>query len=128
MKYFLQRFGCALVETGQLNLKLKSFAEDFRPIDEKCECSTCRRYSRAYLHSIATVETVACNLISIHNIAYQLRLMRTVRENIVAGTFVPFVRDFMDAMYPDKNYPTWAVDALKAVNLDLNEPLTREKE
>lgn len=56
-----QRFGCALVETGQLNLKNRVFAKDFQPIDSKCQCSTCKRYTRAYLHSIGTVEPVSCN-------------------------------------------------------------------
>ncbi len=102
-------------------MKLKIFAQDFRPIDDQCSCSTCARYTRAYLHSIATVETVACNLLSIHNVAYQLRLMRAVRESILEGTFPPFVRNFMSAMYPDKIYPAWAVDALRSVNIDLNQ-------
>ena len=52
---------CALVETGQLNLKNRVFAKDSQPIDSKCQCSTCKRYTRAYLHSIATVEPVSCN-------------------------------------------------------------------
>lgn len=107
------------METGQLNLKLKSFSQDFRPIDDQCECSTCKRYTRAYLHTIATVETVACNLITVHNVAYQLKLMRTLRQSIQEGTFVEFVYNFMDKMYPQKDYPVWAVEALKAVNLDL---------
>jgi hypothetical protein len=37
---FLQRFGSALVSTGQLSLKSKIFAKDFRPIDDQCPCST----------------------------------------------------------------------------------------
>lgn len=103
-------------------MKLKAFAQDFRPIDESCECSTCKRYTRAYLHTIASVEAVACNLISIHNVAYQLRLMRNIRESILKGAFVEFIHEFMDQMYPDKKFPNWAVDALKAVNVDLNSP------
>jgi tRNA-guanine family transglycosylase len=102
-------------------LKLKSFAQDFRPIDENCECSTCRRYTRAYLHTIATVETVACNLITVHNVAYQLKLMRNIRENILKGTFVDFIFNFMDTMYPKKDFPVWATDALRVVNIDLYE-------
>ncbi|KAI9551619.1 hypothetical protein GHT06_021952 [Daphnia sinensis] len=113
------RFGCALVDSGQLNLKLKLFGQDFRPIDENCDCSTCQRYTRAYLHTIATIETVACNLITVHNVAYQLRLMRNIRESIMNGTFVEFIFNFMDTMYPKKDFPVWAMDALKAVNVDL---------
>ena len=98
---------------------MKIFSDDFRPIDDQCKCSTCLRYTRAYLHSIVTVETVACNLITIHNVSYQLHLMRTIRENIAKGTFVDFIFNFMDKMYPQKDYPSWAVEALKSVNVDL---------
>lgn len=45
--------------------------------------------------------------------------MRSIRESIVAGKFVEFIYDFMDKMYPDKNFPKWAIDALKAVQVDL---------
>ena len=37
------------------------------------------------------------------------------------GTFVTFIHNFMKAMYPDKNFPAWAVDALKSVNVDLHQ-------
>ena len=67
-----QRFGSALVPSGNLNLKKKQFAKDFRPIDENCSCSTCKTYTRAYLHTIASHEAVACTLISVHNVAYQV--------------------------------------------------------
>lgn len=71
--YFsFQRFGTALVPSGQLNLKSKIFSSDFRPIDDKCKCSTCKNYTRAYLHTLVTNETVACHLLSVHNVAYQV--------------------------------------------------------
>ncbi|XP_012941614.1 queuine tRNA-ribosyltransferase catalytic subunit 1 isoform X3 [Aplysia californica] len=72
------RFGCALVKTGQLNLKSKSFAQDFRPIDGSCLCPTCKTYTRAYLHTLANTEAAACNIITVHNVAYQLRLMKSM--------------------------------------------------
>nr|XP_045618263.1 queuine tRNA-ribosyltransferase catalytic subunit 1-like isoform X2 [Procambarus clarkii]XP_045618264.1 queuine tRNA-ribosyltransferase catalytic subunit 1-like isoform X2 [Procambarus clarkii]XP_045618265.1 queuine tRNA-ribosyltransferase catalytic subunit 1-like isoform X2 [Procambarus clarkii] len=67
------RFGCALVNNGQINLKSREFVSDFGPIDENCDCTTCKNYTRAYLHTIVTKETVACHLLSLHNIAYQKR-------------------------------------------------------
>lgn len=70
--FHFQRFGCALVNTGQLNLKQKQFETDLNPIDKDCTCSTCKTYTRAYLHCIVTAETVACHLISVHNIAFQV--------------------------------------------------------
>ena len=68
-----QRFGCALVPSGQMRLKNKRFAQDYRPIDEDCPCSTCRQYTRAYLHTLVTNENVACSLVTVHNVAYQVR-------------------------------------------------------
>lgn len=113
------RFGCALVSTGQLNLKNKTFAKDFQPIDKDCPCSTCAKYTRAYLHTVVTNETVACTLLTVHNVAYQLRLMRAMHESIIALKFPQFVRKFFEEMFPRKNYPDWAVDALASVNIRL---------
>lgn len=66
------RFGCALVRSGQLNLKQAKYALDRRPIDERCGCTTCRDYTRSYLHHIVTAEPVACSLLSIHNVYFQV--------------------------------------------------------
>ncbi|XP_034824610.1 queuine tRNA-ribosyltransferase catalytic subunit isoform X1 [Maniola hyperantus] len=115
------RFGCALINTGQLNLKQKQFESDLNPIDKDCECTTCKNYTRAYLHCIVSVETVACHLISVHNIAFQMRLMRTMRENIKQGTFPQFVKKFVNDLHPDKNYPSWIINSLMSVGINLLE-------
>uniref|UniRef100_A0A0A9XKY3 Queuine tRNA-ribosyltransferase catalytic subunit 1 n=1 Tax=Lygus hesperus TaxID=30085 RepID=A0A0A9XKY3_LYGHE len=114
------RFGCGLVETGQINLKQKKYAFDFRPVQEDCECSTCKRYTRAYLHTIVTLETVACHLLSVHNVFYQLRLMRDMRESIKIQQFPQFVRKFMKNMFVDTEVPKWIREALDAVNINLD--------
>ncbi|XP_064457419.1 queuine tRNA-ribosyltransferase catalytic subunit 1-like [Ornithodoros turicata] len=113
------RFGCALVPWGQLNLKQETFKNDTRPIEDGCPCTTCRDYTRAYLHHIVKQETVACHLVSIHNVNYQMRLMKSIRDNIIAGTFDTFVKDFMRNSFPKGDYPNWVVDALAAVNVTL---------
>lgn len=71
----MQRFGCALVDHGQINLKNREFSGDLRPIDESCDCTTCQMYTRAYLNTIVTREPVACHLLSVHNIAYQVSVV-----------------------------------------------------
>ncbi|XP_047116886.1 queuine tRNA-ribosyltransferase catalytic subunit [Schistocerca piceifrons] len=114
------RFGCALVNTGQLNLKQKNYKTDYRPIDENCNCSTCQRYSRAYLHSIVTVETVACHLLTVHNICFQMQLMKSIRESIKEKKFPLFVKNFFKTLYPSGTYPKWITDALSAVNIELD--------
>lgn len=113
------RFGCALVRAGQLNLKQKKYAEDFQAIDEKCECTTCKTYTRAYLHHIVTVEPVACSLLSIHNVAFQLKLMKDMRESIEKDEFPAFVKTFMAEHFVEREVPGWIRDALAKVNINL---------
>uniref|UniRef100_A0A2A4JH85 Queuine tRNA-ribosyltransferase catalytic subunit 1 n=1 Tax=Heliothis virescens TaxID=7102 RepID=A0A2A4JH85_HELVI len=113
------RFGCALVSNGQLNLKQKQYEADINPIQKDCTCSTCKNYTRAYLHSIVTVETVACHLLSVHNIAYQMNLMRTMRENIEKGTFPQFVQKFVSEYFTDCEYPKWVIESLSSVGINL---------
>ncbi|XP_014481325.1 PREDICTED: probable queuine tRNA-ribosyltransferase isoform X2 [Dinoponera quadriceps] len=113
------RFGCGLTRTGQINLKKAQYSRDLRPIDEACECSTCRTHTRAYLHQIATIETVSCHLLTVHNVAFQMRLMRDIRESIKEQRFPKFVQDYMLTAYPNKDYPTWIINALEAVNVTL---------
>nr|XP_021194758.2 queuine tRNA-ribosyltransferase catalytic subunit [Helicoverpa armigera] len=113
------RFGCALVSNGQLNLKQKQYEADLNPIQKDCTCSTCKNYTRAYLHSIVTVETVACHLLSVHNIAYQMNLMKTMRENIENGTFPQFVQKFVSEYFTDCEYPKWVIESLSSVGINL---------
>ena len=69
----LQRFGSALVPWGQVDLKSRACADNFGPIDPNCHCSTCTTHHQAYLHALITQkESVACNLITVHNVAYQV--------------------------------------------------------
>lgn len=116
----IARFGSALVKTGLLNLKKEMFAKDFLPIDQECLCSTCNNYTRAYLHTLVTHEAVACTLLTVHNIVYQMKLMRTMHKSIVDGCFPNFVKGFFKDMFMDGNYPKWAVDALSSVNITLS--------
>ncbi|XP_054283143.1 queuine tRNA-ribosyltransferase catalytic subunit 1-like [Macrosteles quadrilineatus] len=120
------RFGCALVDSGQINLKHKKYEEDYRPIQDDCDCSTCKHYTRAYLHCIATALPVACHLLTVHNLSYQMRLMKGMRESIKAQRFPEYVQGFMSKMYSDSKYPKWVTDALAKVNIHLTPSPNRE--
>ncbi|KAM6330523.1 queuine tRNA-ribosyltransferase catalytic subunit 1 isoform 2-T2 [Alca torda] len=102
-------------------LKNQQFAKDFRPIDESCGCPTCQRHSRAYLHALLRREPAALHLLTVHNIAYQLNLMASMRESILAGRFPQFVRQFLATMYGGgtRRVPPWVLEALAAVNITL---------
>ncbi|XP_053706844.1 queuine tRNA-ribosyltransferase catalytic subunit 1 [Synchiropus splendidus] len=114
------RFGSALVPWGSVQLKQKQYAKDFQPIDPDCTCPTCKRHSRAYLHALFKSDTAAMHHVTIHNVNYQLTLMRSVRQAIVEKRFPEFIRTFMKRMFPSRElYPGWAVDALASVNITL---------
>lgn len=115
------RFGSALVfdAPGDLNLKKASFAMDFSPIDADCNCTTCQNYTRAFLHTIVTKEPSACHLVTVHNVAHQLRLMERVREAIKSDTFPAFTKEFFTKLFPNKNFPEWTINALKSVGITL---------
>lgn len=114
------RFGCALIPSGQINLKNNKYKMDFEPIDKNCMCSTCKSYTRAYLYQIVSSETISCSLLTVHNLSYQMQLMKGIRDSIKESRFPEFVEEFMLNMYPEKNYPQWCIDALKSVNIKLN--------
>ncbi|XP_042200637.1 queuine tRNA-ribosyltransferase catalytic subunit 1 [Callorhinchus milii] len=114
------RFGSALVPWGSLQLKNKQYAKDFQPIDTECNCPTCQRYTRAYLHTLYKSDTAALHHITIHNIAYQLHLMSAIRDSIEEQRFPLFIQSFMRRMYGSaEHYPGWAVEALATVNVRL---------
>lgn len=106
---------------GVVSLKSGKYATDFGPIEEGCDCSTCKNYTRSYTHlNIITKDTVGCHLVSIHNIAFQLRLMREMREAIKKDVFPEWIKEFFNGYFGDKSkYPAWAVNALKSVNVNL---------
>src|SRR5512143_460071 len=84
----LARHHSAFAPEGRLNLMNASFARDVRPIDETCDCYTCRTFTRAYIrHLIVAKELLAGTLISIHNLRALIRLMEEVRGYIADGTF-----------------------------------------
>lgn len=119
------RFGTALTRKGNLSLRQSRFRDDFTTIEEDCPCSTCQfgnGITRAYLHSVATRETVGCHLLTIHNLSFQLRLMQDARQSIIDGRFPLFLRTFFCSWYGTDQiaqYPVWVSNALCAVGIDL---------
>lgn len=115
------RFGTALTKFGSLSLRNARFRDDSRVIEEGCRCLACSsNVSRAYFHLSVTKDTVPAHLLTLHNTYYQLNLMREVRQSIIADEFEKFVNTFFTNLYPAKNFPDWAVEALKGVNITLS--------
>jgi queuine tRNA-ribosyltransferase len=92
------RNGQALLRTGKYNMRNARFAEDAKPIDEKCKCYTCVNFSRAYIrHLIIAKEMLAATLLSIHNLHTMLELIREIRTAICCGCFEDYRSAFWDA-------------------------------
>ncbi|CZS88412.1 probable tRNA-guanine transglycosylase [Rhynchosporium agropyri] len=121
------RFGNAITRFGMLNMKNAKYARDFGPIEDGCGCVCCRtgegglRITRAFVHHLAAKETAGAHMLTIHNVWYQLALMRGVREAIIGDRFPALLQKFFSDLHGgDKSrYPEWAVEALKMVGVDL---------
>ena len=108
-----------MTRKGQLNLKQQKYKFEMEPIDKNCNCSTCKTYTRSYLHHIVNSEAVACSMLTVHNVAFQLRLMNDIRASIEADKYPEFVKEFISEHYEGGEVPNWIKDALKAVNVEL---------
>jgi queuine tRNA-ribosyltransferase len=80
------RHGLLFTSEGRINIKGARHAQDHGPLDPRCQCRVCTRYSRAYLrHLYACNEILAQVLNTVHNLAYYLDTMRRVRQSISSG-------------------------------------------
>jgi queuine tRNA-ribosyltransferase len=91
------RTGSAFTSHGKINIRNAKYAIDQKPLDPDCDCSVCKRYSRAYLrHLYQAGEMLAAVLISHHNLAFFLNLMRTARQAIINQNFDSFKANFLE--------------------------------
>jgi queuine tRNA-ribosyltransferase len=92
--------GTAFTWTGRVKVTRAYHGAADVPLDERCECTTCRRYTRAYLHHLVKCgEPLAARLLSIHNLSHYHALMREARRAI-----------------DEQRYATWSKDTLAAID------------
>ena len=85
------RHACLYTSEGRVLIKNARYIDDQRPIDRRCTCAVCRRYTRAYLrHLFAAGEITASILATHHNVQFYLDIMRQVREAIIFGQLANF--------------------------------------
>jgi queuine tRNA-ribosyltransferase len=90
------RHGRLLAAGGSIIIKHHKYRDDPRPIDERCPCSTCARYSRAYLrHLFLSGEILFSVLASYHNVFTYLDRMRRIRHSIVVGNLPNLLQSFL---------------------------------
>lgn len=89
------RNGTAMTWNGRLVIKNAQYEHDFHPIDEHCNCYTCRNYSRAYIrHLVRVNEIFGLRLLTIHNLHFLIDFMRQMRQSIMEDRFPEFYRKF----------------------------------
>ena len=89
------RTGFLYTSTGILKIRNSQYKDDTRPVDENCQCYTCRNYSRAYLrHLDKCKEILSSRLNTIHNLHYYQQLMKEIRLAIEEDRFDDYVKDF----------------------------------
>jgi len=104
--------GGAFTSRGYLQMRRGVHAMADRPLDPECDCPTCRSHSRAYLHHLIKVrEPLGWQLLGQHNLYFYHRLMREIRESILADGFADLYRAKRERLAAD----------------DLDNPVTRSR-
>jgi len=100
----MARFGFAYVwpsneekdEKFRINLKREKFKNDFKPLDESCNCFVCRNYTRAYIRHLKKENEITANiLLTYHNIYFFQRLFKEIRKAIKENSFQELKKEFI---------------------------------
>jgi len=103
------RNGFLFTDTGVVKIRNAVNKTDTRPLDESCDCYTCRNFSRAYLHHLDKCkEILGAQLNTIHNLHYYQKLMAGLRQAIEQGK----LSDFVDEFYRKRGLETPAIDSI----------------
>jgi queuine tRNA-ribosyltransferase len=87
------RNGTLFTSSGKISIKQAQYAEDKKPVDERCACYTCRHYSRAYLrHLYLSKEILSSRLNTIHNLFYYINLLVKIKEAIQESRLLDFYK------------------------------------
>lgn len=94
------RTGQAFTSRGTVNIKNARHILDKRPLDNNCDCHTCKNFSRAYLHHLFKAqEILGLMLLSLHNIHFYITLMKNIRNSIKLREFDKFEKIFLEKYY-----------------------------
>ncbi len=103
----LAQRGAVFTSRGFLQMRRGVYKFSNDKLDPDCNCPTCARYSRAYLHHLTKAsETLGWQLLGKHNIHFYHQLMRDIRESILADRFGQFYREKRELLQEsDREYP-----------------------
>lgn len=98
------RTGAAFTSKGKINIRNAKYANDMSPLDSNCNCSVCLRYTKAYIrHLYQAGEMLAGILLSHHNLAFFLNLMREIRRAIINSEFENFKHNFLRGLVAEED-------------------------
>ena len=93
------RHGHAYTNHGKMNLMNKKYELDDRPLDETCDCPTCRKYSRAYIrHLLKAREMLGLRLMVTHNLYFYNSMMEEIRDAIEKGCFKEYKKKKLEQL------------------------------
>ncbi|UCG69054.1 MAG: tRNA guanosine(34) transglycosylase Tgt [Thermoplasmata archaeon] len=82
---------------GKINIGKEKFNSEFGPLDEDCQCYTCRNFSLAYVnHLLREHEYLGMRLATLHNLHFLVNLMKMARDAIEEGMFLRFKKEFLN--------------------------------
>jgi queuine tRNA-ribosyltransferase len=88
--------GTLYTKDGKIRMKNSKHRDEFIPVEEGCGCYTCQNFTRAYLaHLFHAKEMLGSELASIHNLYFITKLVATMRERIIDGTFSEYKKEFL---------------------------------
>ena len=91
----IARNGTAMTWNGKVVVRNATYERDWRPLDEECDCYTCKNYTRAYIrHLIKANEILGVRLLSIHNLRFLTNLMERVKIEIENDNLLNFKEEF----------------------------------
>ncbi|MFN7684481.1 MAG: tRNA guanosine(34) transglycosylase Tgt [Oligoflexia bacterium] len=101
----LAQQGVVFTSRGRLDLRRGIYKFSEMQLDPDCSCTTCTRYSRAYLsHLIKAKEVLGWQLLGTHNLHFYLSLMSAMRAAILEGTFAEFYRSMREPLARQTDY------------------------
>jgi len=93
------RHGHLYTKFGKINLFNAKYEKDMRPIEEGCQCPTCRTYSRAYIrHLLKAKEMLGMRLCVLHNLYFYNNMMEEIRNALDEHRFASYKKELLDSM------------------------------
>lgn len=93
----IARNGTAMTSHGKVVIKNAKYERDFSPLDDECDCYTCKNYSKAYLrHLFKSNEILSSMLMTEHNLHFLVKMMEKIRGAIEEDRFLEYKEEFYD--------------------------------